>query len=265
MKKVIVSLLWIVALSLCGPAYSDTQTVTLVGTTYPTFVEDGDETSRYTAIVEDAFSRLNTSVDIKVMRQAFLGSALRSGKADGHVAFMDLDERDADRLYSIPYARAELYLASRNESVTTVSQFSFIANERVATENRFANTAQLRPLEGVRWSRNPTTFDVFKQIGDDRAEYIFADKRLIDEFNRMLSAANRPPLYFSPNPLITTTLHISLPKSLDNAQAIMAAFNQQISAMEEDGTLTKLLLENERPTEVSLLEVGRYKQMIRNW
>jgi ABC-type amino acid transport substrate-binding protein len=241
------------------------QTVNLVGTQYTTFVDPDGRASRYTAGVEEAFRRMDTPLNIEVMRRAFMGSALLSNRADGHVAFIDLNERDTDRLYSESYATVELVLASREPKVTSVMDFSYIADERVATENRFANTAQLRPVENIRWSRNPTTFDMFKQVGDERADYLFADKKMVAEFNLMLAAAKRPVLFLGPNTLVTTSVHISLRKSLPNAEAIIAAFNQHIESMGEDGTLDTLLMNNGTSRNTTLLDSGRYQQLMRNW
>ena len=249
--------------SLCTGALA--QAVTLVGTTYPTFVDPDGKASRYTSIVEEAFSRMEQPVAIETLRQAFLGSMLRSEKADGEVAFINLDAQDNSRIYSAPYATLNLVLASRNATVLNVDDFSYIADERVATENRFANTAQLRPVENIRWSRNPTTFDVFKQIGDERAEFLFADLLMVAEFNRLLSAAGRPILFISPAPLVETSVHISLRKSLPNAQSIMREFNQHIEDMRADGTLQRLLMTEPSNRTETLLDAGRYRQLMRNW
>ncbi|MFC3094822.1 hypothetical protein DRW07_17870 [Alteromonas sediminis] len=214
---------------------------TLIGTEYPTMVDRKGDVSRYEALIIEAFRRMDTPLSIDVTRPAFVGSALTGKRVDGELMFLDMNEKDSDFLYSTPYAPVNLYLASRHNDVTEVGAFYHIEGARVATENRFANTATLRVEKDVKWSRNPASYDVFKQIGDERAQYILADKLLLQEFNLLLHRSNRTPLFLSPVPLVKSSMRLSLRRDIQGAETILESFNSHIANMQRDGTYNLLM------------------------
>jgi len=217
------------------------QATSLVATDYPTMVDRKGDVSRYEALVQEAFKRMGQPLSIDVTRQAFVGSALMGKRVDGELMFLSMNEKDDGMLYSAPYVPVNLYLASRRADVVDVREFYHIEGARVATENRFANTQELRVEKNVKWSRNPAAFDVFRQIGDERAEYILADKLLLKEFNRVLDQANRDALFLSTRPLVQAFMHISIRDDVANASALIERFNTTIENMMQDGSYNTLL------------------------
>lgn len=214
---------------------------TLIGSQYPTMVDQQGQPARYKLIVEEAFKRMQQPLQTHIMREAFVGSTLRAQRADGELAFLSLNEKDQRMHYSAPYLPVKLYLASRKQSVTDITEFYHLDGARIATENQFANTAELRLINTVKWSRNPATYDAFKQLADERADYMLADKLLINEFNLLLSNAKWPTLNLSPVALINANMHISIRKNTDAPTALLNRFNETIATMQKDGTYNRLL------------------------
>ncbi len=209
--------------------------ITLVANPLPTLVSEESENARLNQLVEQAFSELGAEVTLAVDRPAFSGSGLLTGKYDGEFAHLALQEQRDNLLYSKAYLPALLYVASRKYPLDEVIQFSHIRNSRVATTNRIANTPTMRNVKSVSWVRNPTLFDMFSQLSEKRADYVFEDWLVLAEFNRMLTNNGERPLYVSPYPLVASAVTISLRKDYPNARQLLDRFDTYIRDIQQDG------------------------------
>lgn len=206
----------------------------------PTLIDDRDKSARINDIMTEAFLRMDTDIELEVMRKAFLGSGLLSGKIDGLYAFLDLDDEKPQHLYSDVYLPLYLHAISKKEDINSVAALDHLKDRRVAIDNRFANTDQVRLIKGVKWGRNPSTFDAFKQLADDRSYYLMTSRLLVDEFNRLLRYENEQLVHFSKNPLIIGGFRLAMTDSDDN-QRLIQKFNKTIETMQADGTYNQLL------------------------
>ncbi|MEL7387999.1 MAG: hypothetical protein AAGJ33_09885, partial [Pseudomonadota bacterium] len=143
--------------------------VTLGAAPFETYVSNDGEPARLNAIVSEAFDSTELDIRLHVMRDAFLGSALLTGKIDGEFAYVNLGEDNSQFILSDIYLPLYLYAVSKRDNVNHITLFPHLKDNRVAIENRFANTPELRMLKEVKWSRNPSTFDAFRQLADERA------------------------------------------------------------------------------------------------
>lgn len=214
---------------------------TLAASPFETYVSDDGEPARLNAIVSHAFAQANLSVDLQVMRDAFLGSAVLTGKVDGNFAYVNLGESTDDFFISDIYLPIHLYAVSKRYDVENVRLFPHLKDNRVAIENRFANTPTFRALKEIKWSRNPTTFDAFRQLADDRAPYLITTKLLADEFNLLLANDSEELLHFSAKPMVKTGFQLAIRKTASNAQQTITAFNDAIVTLQDNGTYNVLL------------------------
>lgn len=255
-------LLVILTLLLSGNALAVT---TLVANPYPTLISNQvDEPARLNDIVRRAFEIAGIKVELVAERRAFSGSGLLSGKYQGEYAHFSLAQEQDDFLYSAPYANAFLYLASKSTPLDDIRHFDHVMGSRVAAENQLVNTPLLRAEKSVSWARNPTAYDAFKQIADKRADFLLADKLLIDEFNLLLSATGEEPLIISPQPLVKAHFRISINRSVSQASEIISAFNNAIAQMKQQDEINKLLMLPAQDRK-SLLDENVYRRMIRQW
>ncbi|WP_296043482.1 ABC transporter substrate-binding protein [uncultured Alteromonas sp.] len=215
--------------------------ITLVANPLPTLVSEGSENARLNQLVEQAFIELGVNVELAVDRPAFSGSGLLTGKYDGEFAHFGLQERRNNLLYSKAYLPALLYVASRKYPLDDVTQFSHIRNSRVATTNRIANTPAMRNIKAVSWVRNPTLYDMFSQLSEKRADYVFEDWLVLTEFNRMLTNDGEKPLFVSPNPLVSSAMVLSLRKDYPNAQQVLDSFDSYIRDIQRDGRFNQAM------------------------
>lgn len=207
----------------------------------PTYVDNEGEPARLNSIVSEAFARMEQALELTVMRPAFLGSSVLGGQLDGEYAFLDLDHQKSQFSYSQSYLPVYLYAVSKKASVKEVVLLPHLKDERIAIENRFANTDKLRLIKDIKWARNPSTFDAFKQLADNRAYYLMTTRLLVDEFNRLLRAENEELVYLSAQPLVTAGFHLALSGSSSATQALLTQFDNTINTMQQDGTYNRLL------------------------
>lgn len=206
-----------------------------------TYIDNGGEPARLNSIVTEAFRRMDTDVTLQVMRRAFLGGALTTGQLNGEYAFISLDDKQSNALYSTPYLPLYLYAASKRPAVKEIKLLPQLQDSRIAIENRFANTTQIRAVREVKWSRTPTTFDAFKQFADDRTPLLMTSALLIDEFNLLLLADNEELVSRSADALITSGFHLMLAEDTAANRGLISTFNDTISQMQSDGTYNTLL------------------------
>ncbi|TKB01564.1 hypothetical protein E5672_17290 [Alteromonas portus] len=208
---------------------------------FETYISDDGEPARINALLEKVFKKAELNIQLQVMRQAFLGSSVLTGKLDGEFAYINLGEDTSNYVLSDVYLPIYLYAVSKDADVEAVKLFPHLKDNRVAIENRFANTPSFRLLKNIKWSRNPTTFDAFRQLADDRAPYLITSQLLARELNTLLANDNEETLHFSAKPLAKTGFQIAISKNVANAKSIVAQFNQTVSLMQDKGELNKPL------------------------
>ncbi|WP_100658683.1 hypothetical protein [Alteromonas flava] len=216
-------------------------TLKLVTTEWESFTNQGAHSERLNEIVKTALQRAGHTVRITTERPAFAGSGLNSGRYDGRIDFIDLNEQRVNFIYSAPYLPLYLHLVSKTADVETVRSFAQVRNSRVAIENRYAATPPLRLVRDIKWSRNPNTFESINNLADERSNYLLTDLLFFNEFNRLLQSENEELLHRSQQAIFQTALHLSLSQTVPNAQQIINDFNQQIQQMLLDGSMNKLL------------------------
>ncbi|MCZ8531140.1 substrate-binding periplasmic protein [Alteromonas sp. PRIM-21] len=226
-----------ISLALCLVNISPLQaaTTTLGAATFETYISDDGEPARINALLEKVFEKAGLDIQLQVMRQAFLGSSVLTGKLDGEFAYVNLGEDSSNYFLSDIYLPVYLYAASKKANVEDIKLFPHLKGNRVAIENRFANTPSFRLLKDIKWSRNPTTFDAFRQLADDRAPYLVTTQLLTRELNILLANDNEETLHFSAKPLAKTGFQIAISKNVASAKSIIAKFNQAVSTLQNSG------------------------------
>ena len=208
---------------------------------FETYISDDGEPARVNTLLEKVFQKAELDIQLQVMRQAFLGSSVLTGKLDGEFAYINLGEDSSNYVLSDIYLPIYLYAVSKDAEVQEVKLIPHLKDNRVAIENRFANTPSFRLVKNIKWSRNPTTFDAFRQLADDRAPYLITTELLARELNVLLANDNEETLHFSAKPLAKTGFQIAISKNVANAKNIIAQFNQVVSTMQNKGEFNQPL------------------------
>ncbi|WP_394222855.1 substrate-binding periplasmic protein [Alteromonas gracilis] len=219
----------------CSACHLQAASITLGASSFETYISDDSESARVNTLLERAFQKADLDVELRVMRDAFLGSSVLTGKVDGEFAFVNLGEDNSNFFLSNTYLPVYLYAVSKSADVEGIRLFSHLKDNRVAIENRFANTPSFRLLKDIKWSRNPTTYDAFRQLADDRAPYLITTQLLARELNTLLANDNEETLHYSAKPLATTGFQLAINKNVANAQNLIQKFNKAISSMQDNG------------------------------
>ena len=229
------------ALCLVNTSLLHAAPTTLGAATFETYISDDGEPARINALLEKVFKEAGLDIQLQVMRQAFLGSSVLTGKLDGEFAYVNLGEDISNYVLSDVYLPIHLYAVSKEANVEEVRLFPHLKGNRVAIENRFANTPSFRLLKDIKWSRNPTTFDAFRQLADDRAPYLITTQLLAQELNILLANDSEETLHFSAKPLAKTGFQIALSKSVARTESIIEKFNQAVSTLQNNGEFNQSL------------------------
>ena len=245
---------------------ADSPTLKFVSTPIPTLVSNSTDEARLQSIIARAFSHSDIEAEFTIARRAFVGSGLISGKYDGHFAMAGFDEQSDKFLYSAPIIQLNLFLVSKDTKATTISSFADLEDARVGILNRHAFNPLIRSYSGVKWSRNPTLADLFKQLGDKRTDFGLLDKLTIDELNLLLSAQHQELLTLSPVPLVRSSYVLSINRTTPNAAQLLEQFNKAITEMRASGEIDRILDtvdgHSNRP---SLLNPSQYQRTLNRW
>lgn len=223
------------ALYCCSVLQLHAAATTLGASSFETYISDDGEPARINRLLENVFQKAGLDVELRVMRDAFLGSSVLTGKLDGEFAYVNLGEDSSHLLLSDVYLPAYLYAVSKDADVESVKLFPHLKDNRVAIENRFANTPMFRTLKEIKWSRNPSTFDAFRQLADDRAPFLLTTELLARELNILLANDNEETLHYSAKPLAQTGFQLAVRKDLDGAKTMIERFDDTVSTMQNDG------------------------------
>lgn len=233
----------------------------LVGNKVATLIDTPTNSARANALVYAALK--DYSLTITATTQAWSGSGLRNGKFQGYIDHYSLEQSKQNYLYSEPYARIPLHIASRNKKAESVIRLDKIYRQRLGIENRFANTDQLRGERSVSWARAPDFFGNIQQLAGRRVDYIIADLNMLNEFNKMLVAAKQEPLYISSAPLYEVDLQLAINSSNPIAAALISDFNAGIQKLITSQEYDNLYIpKSVAPT---LLDEAIYEDIIRRW
>ncbi|MCW8090825.1 substrate-binding periplasmic protein [Alteromonas sp. ASW11-130] len=237
-QKVAILFTWVLSLLTSTFTYSE---LNLASIPLSTYVAEEDGNGRINDIIQEAFKRSQIEASLSVLRPAFLGSGLSNESLDGDFAFLDLDRKKDNFVYSKPYLPLYLVAVSKRPYVKEVRNLAHLQDSRIAIENRFANTDRLRIEKAIKWSRNPDTFDAFKQLADGRSPALITSGLLVNEFNRLLENHQEAKLFSSPHPLVTAKFTVAARANIPNIKSLLAQFDSAIEQMQKDGTYNQLL------------------------
>ncbi|MEC8373992.1 MAG: hypothetical protein VX078_04165, partial [Pseudomonadota bacterium] len=84
---------------------------------FETYISDDGEPARINALLEKVFKKAELDIQLQVMRQAFLGSSVLTGKLDGEFAYINLGEDTGNYVLSDVYLPIYLYAVSKEAGV----------------------------------------------------------------------------------------------------------------------------------------------------
>lgn len=239
--------------------------IPLVGNRVPTLIDTPEYPARANALVEAFMGE--APISITATTQAWSGSGLRNGTYVGFIDHYSLDNPKGTYLYSEPYMTIPLHIASKKENAADISRLDKIYRKTVGVENRFANTDKMRSERSVRWARSPDFIGVIRQIGDERVDYVLADKFMLDEVNKLLFEDNKKLLSIAERPIYVVQVRLAMRADYPDAQQIIEKFNASISEIQADEIISALsdALISADDGDISMLDEALYMDIVRKW
>ncbi len=239
--------------------------IPLVGNKVPTLIDAQEYPARANALVQAIMD--DAPITITATTQAWSGSGLRNGTFAGFIDHYSLNNQRNTYIYSEPYMSIPLHIASKNENAADISRLDKIYRTTVGVENRFANTDKMRSERSVRWARSPDFLGIIRQIGDERVDYILADKFMLDEVNKLLFDGNKAPLSIGKKPIYVVEVRLAIKADYPDAKQIVEKFNSTISDIQAEEIIANIsdTALNAEDGDISMLDEALYVEIIRKW
>lgn len=220
------------------------ESVLIVGTNaeFPpfTYIEKGEIVGFDVDVAKEIAKRLHKEIKFKDMPFDALIPEVTLGHVDFVAAGISFTEERAKRvLFTKSYLTADPLVI-----FTTVQKkmtFSDLIGKNVVVVEGFTADLFMSQQKGVALIRLPTQADAFLAVKSGRAD---AFVTALSTVNSFLEAQDSSQYQYTPIENTADTCAIMVPKSKPQ---MLTALQQQLDAMEKDGTLTKLKVQWKMP------------------
>jgi len=229
------------AFSLCvsiSPANADE--LRLTASDWRPYVDTQVQRSGFAvALVSRALERAgyDVSIDIGPWPQTLEDTI--TGKHDVFAALWLTDERAKSIVFSEPYIKNEIVFVRRSDSGIRFRERKDLLGLRIGIVDDFAYSSESVDTADIEIVSSGSVKDNIAQLRDGELDLVLADRRVaLAEINERALAKLFDVL---PDPIITRGLRIGVSKERDDADAIVAAFEDEIAKMREDGSFNAIL------------------------
>lgn len=194
-------------------------------------------------IVTTALGRAGYASEIVVMPWSRVLSTVYSGHSDGVVAVWSTSKRRGRILYSDSYLSNELYLFYLRPELRGKNTMADLTGLRVGVGRDYDYSDDFLLRDNFKVLPVDRVAQNLLKLSIGRIDMVLEDKRIVDYNVRHRAAELRglPALSFSATPLLTLPLYFGMSRSHPHADEVVAAFNTQLKAMRQDGTLAAIL------------------------
>ncbi len=217
------------------------QTLRLVSTPWSPFTNDAGRPRFANDLVDEALRRVGTTARTTIVPPNALTPALLDGDFDGSAALWKDEARERVLLYSEPYLENRLILVGRRGSDVSASTFADLAGRRVALIEGYSYGAAVEDSAGPTFIRSRNEEQSLGMLLDGTVDYMLIDQLVIEYIVRDYPEQAQARLAIGSSVLVTRPLYFAVRRSLPNAEAIVAGFNDQLAAMITDRSYHRLL------------------------
>jgi ABC-type amino acid transport substrate-binding protein len=231
-------------------AFAQENSLRLASDVWPPFTNVEGNKATATELVSEALRR--SDIDSRTAIEDFEAvlEGIRKGVFDGSAALWKNEEREEYLLFSDPYLQNQLILVGRKGSDVSARSLADLAGSSVAVVGSYAYGKEVSGNDAIRWINGKSDQENLDRLLAGEADYILVDDLLLLYFVRTEPEKTAQQLEIGYHPLIVRDLHFAIRKDLPGAAEIMAAFNDAIADMMEDGTYNRILQLNWIRTDV---------------
>lgn len=236
MKKAFLLIIFFYSLS----AFTQTGELKLVSDIWPPFTNVEGEKAFAMDLVKEALARINIKTSFQIQEFNDLIKSIDAGKFDGSAALWRSEEREEKYLFSEPYLHNQLVLVGKKGSDVSATTFADFNGKRIGVIEDYAygvdiNSERVSLVNGMNDQQN------LERLLSDQIDYMLVDALLIQYLLKYQVNDVTEYLEIGKSPIMVKSLHFAIRKEIDDAENIIAKFNEEIHEMIADGTYNRIL------------------------
>jgi ABC-type amino acid transport substrate-binding protein len=236
MKKALLSIILLISLS----AYTQTGELKLVSDIWPPFTNVEGEKAFAMDLVKEALARINIKTSFHIQEFNDLIKGIDAGEFDGSAALWRSEEREEKYLFSEPYLQNQLVLVGKKGCDVSATTFTDCGGKRLGVVEDYSygvdiNSDSVSLISGKNDQQN------LERLLSDQIDFMLVDALLIQYLLQYQFNDVTEYLEIGKSPIIIKSLHFALRKDINDAENIIAKFNEEIHEMIAEGTYNRIL------------------------
>jgi polar amino acid transport system substrate-binding protein len=217
------------------------QQITLASDIWPPFTDQAGKQSIALELVQEALKKGNIDTKIEITEFKTLLEGIKSGVYDGSAALWSSEARKSDFKFSLPYFQNRLVLVGRKGMDVGARSLAELEGKNIAVVDDYAYELPKSVADKITFTYAKSTQEVLELLLNGQADYMLMDALILQYLLTYQQADVQTHLAVGTTPLINRTLHLVLRSDLENVDAIIDMFNQQIGKMVADGSYNEIL------------------------
>lgn len=236
MKQIIFSIILLISFSV----FSQTTELKLASDVWPPFTNVEAEKACALDLVKEALVRIGIKTEYKILDFTEAIKGIDAGDFDGSAALWLSEEREKKYLYSEAYLQNQLVLVGRKGSDVSATTFNEFDGKKIGVVEDYSygidiNSDQVELVTGDNDQQN------LERLLSSEIDYMLVDALLIQYLLKYQVNDVTEYLEIGQTPMLVKSLHFALRRDLEQAETIIAAFNEEIHKMIAEGTYNKIL------------------------
>ncbi len=196
-------------------------------------------------IVTAAFSRKGYTVTFDFMAWTRVIEEVRDGKYDAATSASFTEERAKEYLYSESYMESPIVFYRRTGEAIEWSRLNDLKSYKIGVVRGYSYSPEFDKADFLRKREAPSDILNIKKLLLKQADLIVMDLMVGNYIiNNKLPRHERNDLEILYPPLISDKLHLMFSKKASDVSEKIAAFNEGLKAIREDGTLQNIMEKN---------------------
>ncbi len=166
---------------------------------------------------------------------------VEAGVYDVILGYWYSDERARFHIYSDAFMTNQLNFIKRKGSGITFRELADLEGLMIATVNNYAYGDEFETYPGIYQVKSNHVIQSLLTLMEGRADLALGDYRVIQHELQSYMPSKIKEIEVLPKPLSDNGLHITVSLYNENGTEIISTFNQQIAAMNKEGSLTAII------------------------
>jgi ABC-type amino acid transport substrate-binding protein len=212
----------------------------LVSDIWPPFTNVEGEKAFAMDLVKEALARINIKISFQIEEFNDVIKGIDAGEFAGSAALWHNEEREEKYLFSEPYLQNQLVLVGRKGCDISATTFTDCGGKRLGLVENYAygvdiDTALISLVSGMNDQQN------LERLLSNQIDFMLVDALLIQYLLKYQFNDVTEYLEIGKTPILVKSLHFVIRKEVDDAENIIAKFNEEIQKMIAEGTYNRIL------------------------